>query len=157
MNISFSLLNCKSGKGVFWSPSFNNLRDLASCSFVFKITCCLSTVTGCHVLLPFVSRVVSVLCFSVKSRVVSVLSRVVTCCLMCCLGAAFLLSHVLSQCCHGMSRVVTCCLTCCLSAAFLLNDVLSLVSRYVSCPGLSNRRDGGMGTSDVPAFISCVR
>lgn len=36
------------------------------------------------------------------------------------------------------------------------ND-FSLVSRSVSCTRLSNRRDGGMGTSDVPAIISCVR
>lgn len=44
-------------------PVVTIFQDLASCSFVFGITCCLSAVTGCHVLLLVVSRVVSVLRF----------------------------------------------------------------------------------------------
>ena len=55
--------------------TFNNLRDLVGCCLVFKITCCLNTVTGCHVML------------SVVSRVVSVLSCIITCRFTCCLSA----------------------------------------------------------------------
>ena len=39
------------------------MRDLESCGFVFKITYCLSAVSGCHVLLTVFSRAVSVLRF----------------------------------------------------------------------------------------------
>ena len=79
----FPLLKCKSGKDIFLSPTFHNLGHLASCSFVFSITCCISAVTGCHVLLPVVSRVVSVLSSVVTRRFTYCLSSVlfkITCC-----------------------------------------------------------------------------